>query len=85
MEKLDTMEQITKLQKKAVEVAKELYGDIKETDFTVIQPYADGHGIMFSVSDDDQGERTMSVNVVDTLTVLPPIDGTLDAYEEETD
>ncbi|QDK04815.1 hypothetical protein FK484_0082 [Listeria phage LP-031] len=85
MEKLDTMEQITNLQKKALEVAKELYGDIKETDFTVIQPYANGHGILFSVSDDDKGERTVSVKVVDTLTVLPTIEATLDAYEEGTE
>ncbi|EDN7385630.1 hypothetical protein GPA37_09350 [Listeria monocytogenes] len=81
---LDTMKQLKTFSDMGMKVAKELYGnDIKETDFTIIQPFADGQGMMLQVKDDEDGERTMSLNTVDTLTILPVIDATLDIYGEE--
>ncbi|MBC1290611.1 hypothetical protein [Listeria booriae] len=82
MKELDTTEQISAFTKNALDVAKELYGDdIKDTDFTVIQPYANGQAITLSVGDDDEGVRRTKVDVEDTLTILPIIDVTLDIYE----
>ncbi|WP_221638433.1 hypothetical protein [Listeria immobilis] len=78
------MKQLKTFSDMGMKVAKELYGnDIKETDFTIIQPFADGQGMMLQVKDDEDGERTMSLNTVDTLTILPVIDATLDIYGEE--
>ncbi|CWU46431.1 TPA_asm: hypothetical protein GEU53_13870 [Listeria monocytogenes] len=81
---LDTMEQINAFSNMGMKVAKELYGnDIEETEFTIIQPLADGQGMILQVKDNEDGERTMSLNAVDTLTILPVIDATLDIYGEE--
>ncbi|EAC7449662.1 hypothetical protein [Listeria ivanovii] len=81
---LDTMEQINTFSNMGMKVAKELYGnDIEETEFTIIQPLADGQGMILQVKDNEDGERTMSLNAVDTLTILPVIDATLDIYGEE--
>lgn len=81
---LDTMEQIKTFSNMGMKVAKELYGnDIKETDFTIIQPFADGQGMILQVKDNEYGERTTNLDTVDTLTILPVIDATLDIYGEE--
>ncbi|EUJ46698.1 hypothetical protein [Listeria rocourtiae] len=71
-------------QKNALEAAEKLYGDdIKEADFTIIQPYANGQGMILRVGDDENGERATKLDTIDTLTILPTIDATLDIYEEE--
>ncbi|MBC2303393.1 hypothetical protein [Listeria booriae] len=82
MKELDTTEQISAFTKNALDAAKELYGDdIKDTDFTVIQPYANGQGMILRVGDDENGERATKLDTIDTLTILPAIDAVLDIYE----
>lgn len=82
MKELDTTEQISAFTKNALEAAKELYGDdLTEVDFTIVQPYANGQGIILRVGDDEDGERATNLDTIDTLTILPAIDAVLDIYE----
>ncbi|MBF2440362.1 hypothetical protein [Listeria seeligeri] len=81
--KLDTMEELVEFTQRAVDLAKKMYrDDVSETDFTIIQPLSEGQGMIFQVKDDEYGQRTSVVDIMDALTILPTTDATLDIYGE---
>lgn len=57
----------------------ELGIDIKEDEYTVVQPYEDGNAIIIRVVEEEDG-RTIKVEVSDSVVVLPAKDGVLDVF-----
>lgn len=77
--KLEYTEELNAVAALGIEKAKELGIDVKEDDFTIVQPYDDGQSITISVADED-GERTMKTVVNDSTIVLEKHKGTLDIF-----
>lgn len=78
MSKLNTNEQVKQTIEVGLEKLKNLGVDLKEDEFTIVQPFDDGQGIVVSIKDDE--ERTLSVKVIDSLVVLPVKTGQLDIF-----
>lgn len=79
--KLETNEEVIKLNKLFVETAKRNDLNIKEDEWKIIQPYKNGQAITISVSNDEDGEnRTMKVDVNDSTFILDAIDEELDVF-----
>lgn len=79
--KLETNEEIGRLNKLFLETAKQNGLNIKEDEWKVVRPYKNGQVITISVSNDDNSEsRTMKVDVNDSTFVLDTIDGELDVF-----
>ncbi|MGM0260516.1 hypothetical protein [Enterococcus sp. AZ102] len=81
-----TLNQVISLMQKEQSELFEKHGiDKKEDNFTVMQPLANGQGVLISVSEDDEEEekRTLKVKVTDAMIALEPIDAVLDIFEED--
>ncbi|WAX12395.1 hypothetical protein EC55P1_00003 [Enterococcus phage EC55P1] len=63
----------------ALPALEELEIDHKEDEYTIVQPYDDGNAIIVRVVE-EEGGRTIKVEVSDTVVVLPAKDGVLDVF-----
>ncbi|EHU5358772.1 hypothetical protein KZA78_001281 [Listeria monocytogenes] len=79
---LDTNDEIKNMIERSLQKAKGFYKteDLGDTEFTVVQPYRNGEAIVFKVFE-EEGERKVNVNVVNTFFLLEKIEGNLDIYE----
>lgn len=57
----------------------ELEIDLKEDEYTIVQPYQDGNAIIIRVAEEESG-RTIKVEISDSVVVLPKKDGALDCF-----
>lgn len=82
MKKIYTKEQFDKIFEEAIPIlVKELGLDPGESEYTIVQAYEDGNGIILAVEEDGIGEREVSIKVFDSLIVLPKKEGTLDVFK----
>lgn len=79
---IDTQEAIKAIGQAAIEGAKAHGINVKEDEFTAVQPYTDTQAILFRVVDDEDG-RSMKVDVRDAVFILPRINKHLDIYIRE--
>lgn len=79
---IDTQEAIAAIGRAAIEGAKAHGINVKEDEFTAVQPYTDTQAILFRVVDDEDG-RSMKVDVRDAVFILPRINKHLDIYNRE--
>ena len=54
--------------------------NVKEVEYSIIQPYQDDQAIVIRVEDDDEGVRAVKVLVNDVVVVLPKIENKLDVF-----
>lgn len=83
--KLDVNKEANEAFENAKRYLNQLGIDIKTDEYIIVQPFDDGHGIIISLVEEE--ERTIKVQVIDTLVVLPKKDGLLDVFvnEEESE
>lgn len=81
MTKYDTAEEAQKVFATAVPLLEQLDIEVEEDNFTIVQPFNEGHAIVVRVSTDEYGERTVGYDVNDTTLVLPKKDGALDVFK----
>lgn len=77
---VDTQEVIEGIGRKAIDAAKSEGLDVKEDEFTVVQPYTDTQAVLFRVAEDDEGTRGIAIDVRDAVIILPKINEHLDIY-----
>lgn len=77
--KLDTQAEKAKVYPTALDILAELNINLKTDPFMIVQPFDDGHVIIFEVLD-EEGERTVKQKVYDGCVVLPKKEGTLDIF-----
>lgn len=80
---LETLEELTNIHKEVKKLGEKFGFDIKNDEFTVIQPYDDNQAIVFDLSEDNG--REVRVNISDNVYVLPKKSGTLDVFEKGED
>ncbi|MCH4169543.1 MAG: 2-hydroxyacyl-CoA dehydratase [Streptococcaceae bacterium] len=80
--KLDTQEMVNRTLKRGIAQAQSLGIDANEDDYTICQPFSNGHNIIVRIVTEDSGDRTIKVDVSDGLILLPEIEGTLDVFKD---
>lgn len=81
MDKLDMYAELNELRDHAVDIVKQAGFDPTEDEFKIIQPYDDHNVIMISAVEED-GKRTIKIDVNDGLIILPAKAGTLDIFQD---
>lgn len=81
--KLDVNKEVNEAFENAKRYLDQLGIDIKTDEYVIVQQFDDGHGIIISLVEEE--ERTVKVQVMDTIVALPKKDGLLDVFVNEED
>lgn len=77
--KVNTSEAMVEAFNKGAELADELFGDIAEAEFKIVQPFDDGNAVIISVEGEGE-ERSIKYDVSDSVIVLEKREGTLNVF-----
>jgi aromatic ring-cleaving dioxygenase len=85
MQVIDTQEAISSTVVEATDFIKETLGNeaLKTDEWTYIKQFADGQSITIHPTNDDDGERTIHMDVIDNVFVGEKSEAWLDIFNEE--
>lgn len=84
-QELSYIEQQQDFMKTALVSATRCGVDVKQAEFTIIQPFDDTQAFILIAEYNEEGERVLNLKVTDAVVVLPKIEGTLDIFGGDED